>query len=363
MLQAQPAEHACVAALRRRYLTSVPAVLYRLPGTLGDLTSADWWAGLPRLQPGSASGSQAQESWHRHKLKKHISAMHQHLPAFFASLSSFTQSRDRQLLICGGSLPDIPVEPFPDPQVLHDSRDLTVSGRSSAEQYHRTTAFDTYCDQDGNFWYAMRCTLATYNKSPGRWSFTPDTSVRRPAPGLAEQLRCIFMAKQIPGLLAALQAGGCAAADPAQVDLEPLRRLLSKRVLVVQGPGAATSWSLQTEVGPAPSYRQAVCLNCSAFALHGACEHVHVAFLQHGHIPMGVAVVPHPDISAAKNQWCPPFFSQPPNACVPAVLNRIPNHPLVLKRSCLGLVWRRCGLFLRRSKWMLACLLLGICLR
>ncbi|CAK9075189.1 unnamed protein product [Durusdinium trenchii] len=90
----------------------------------------------------------------------------------------------------------------------------------SAEQYHSTTAFDTCCDQACNFWYATRHTLATQKKNGGHWILAPDASVRRLARGLAEQLRAVFKAKDMPNLLAARQSGGCAAAGPVQVDPE-----------------------------------------------------------------------------------------------------------------------------------------------
>ena len=82
MLSSNPPESACVDAMKRHYFTSVPASRFHLPDDEGHLICADWWSGVARLQPGSASGSQAQESWHRHKLKAYISNMRQQLPPF-----------------------------------------------------------------------------------------------------------------------------------------------------------------------------------------------------------------------------------------------------------------------------------------
>lgn len=79
--------------------------------------NADWWSGLPRLQ-------------HRHKLQSYIAEMRQQLPVFVALLSSFIQNCLRQLhcAFLGCPLSDVPVEPFPDPQVLHMSTSLTADG-------------------------------------------------------------------------------------------------------------------------------------------------------------------------------------------------------------------------------------------
>lgn len=131
-------EGSCATAFRQHYLTRASAVAFNVRGN-DDLTVADWWAGLRRLQPGSASGTQAQESWHRHALKKYIVDLRQDVGSFVASLSSFTSSRLQQLKLQSPLLPDVPVEPFPDKFVLEDSAALTKVGRSSACQYHRTS--------------------------------------------------------------------------------------------------------------------------------------------------------------------------------------------------------------------------------
>lgn len=148
------------------------------------------------MQPGSASGSQAQESWHRHKLKKYITELRQNVPAFVSSLESFTRSRLQQLCLAGASLPDLPVEPFPDKFVMYDSPALTALGRSSADQFHRIAAFDTFPDEFGNVWYCMRKTLTSYDQDSCKWTFTADCDVHSlghiPA-------HLVFVAMTLPG--------------------------------------------------------------------------------------------------------------------------------------------------------------------
>ena len=74
---------------------------------------ADWWHGLQRVQPGSASGTQSQEAWHRHKLKKRIGSLRQSLDALLKCLGEFTQSRLKDLQATEGELPDVPIETLP----------------------------------------------------------------------------------------------------------------------------------------------------------------------------------------------------------------------------------------------------------
>ena len=104
------------------------------------LLRADWWCGLQRVQhvqPGSASGTQAQKSWHRHKLKKYT-GLHTLLATFSTNLASFSSSRVQNLHVRGTPFSDIPQQPFPDRVLLYDSEMLIQQGRSSAHQFYRT---------------------------------------------------------------------------------------------------------------------------------------------------------------------------------------------------------------------------------
>ena len=135
-----------------------------------NLLLADWWHGAERLQPGSASGTQAQESWHTHKLKKRIGRLRQPIDALASSLQSLMQSRLKDLQARAGVLPDAPVEPFPDKYVLSDSNKLTSEGRTSAEQYFRSGAFDMWSDGDATTYYAVRRTHATFERESRGWA-------------------------------------------------------------------------------------------------------------------------------------------------------------------------------------------------
>ena len=196
----------------------------------------------------------------------------------------------QQLRLKGAKLPDTPTEPFPDKFVLDDSHRLTSLGCSSARQYYRTAAFDVFSDEAASVWYCMRQTLATYHQPDAKWSSTPDADVRRPPPGLAQQLRVLFLARDDPALFIGLKAVSCV--SDSLLHLEPLRKLLSKYVLVVRGPVAADFWQVQDMDGNAPPYRQAVCFNCTTFSLHGSCENVHAAWLHGGQLDSRAAHIP-----------------------------------------------------------------------
>ena len=124
--------------------------LVHLVGDASFIYLADWWYGAQRLQPGSCSGTQAQASWHKHKLKAYM-GLNASLPAFSEQLAKITSSRVKDLQASSQSLPDVPKEPFPDRAVLFDPPWLTKLGRSSADQYHRTGAYDVHEHEGSGF--------------------------------------------------------------------------------------------------------------------------------------------------------------------------------------------------------------------
>lgn len=98
------------------------------------------------------------------------------LPAFAEQLSKFTSSRLKNLKASSPTLPDVPHEPFPDRAVLFDAPWLTTKGRSSADQYHRTGAYDVF-ENEGSLFFAMPRTLARFDRATDEWIFTEDTSL------------------------------------------------------------------------------------------------------------------------------------------------------------------------------------------
>eukprot|EP00438_Fugacium_kawagutii_P010969 Skav217175 [mRNA] locus=scaffold5232:11304:13991:+ [translate_table: standard] len=243
--------------------------------------SADWWAGLQRLQPGSASGTQAQESWHRHKLKAYL-GLRSNLDSFGASLGKFTQSRLADLLTSETMLPDVPGEPFPDRALLYDSDVLTKQGRTSAHQFFRTKAFDVY-EHAGTVYVAMRKSLCTWDATTSKWTMTPDEAVPSVPPGLASGLARLTSARKTSHVVAELNALGLGE-DPFS-DVEQLVRFLANHVLVIVGPEAAQFWRSES-VPENLLHTQAVCGFCQEFCLHASCEHTHTAFLHLGSVSL-----------------------------------------------------------------------------
>jgi hypothetical protein len=239
---------------------------------------------LQRLQPGSASGTQAQESWHRWKLKKYM-GLRTNLSAFAQSLANFTKSRLMDLRGQGSCLPDMPPEPFPDKTVLWDSDALTRQGLSSADQFFRTQAWDRFDEEDGTSFLCMRRTLATYDHASNSWTKTSDNAVPCPSSGFAQAFANLVRANSEATLVIVRALISLGLAQPL-LDLEKLLKLLDSYVLVAIGPFASQFWQRGPAGAEANQHTQGFCAFCNGFCLHATCEHMHAAFLILGRLSL-----------------------------------------------------------------------------
>eukprot|EP00439_Symbiodinium_sp_Y106_P016405 s1248_g2.t1 len=258
LLAQEPREEKVVQRLQRFYFNKVSAQdakrLYGLQSWRGSpdyIWEAPWWAGPQRLQPGSASGTQAQESWHRHKLKKFLGNLRTSIPVL-------AQQTLSQLRLRGGSLPDAPTEPFPDKWVLEDSPALTRDGRTAATQFHSCKAFTTHSDSQTQYW-CLRRTLATYNADSGTWSRTPDESIPR-GEGLQASVSSRLLAARTEGALNAALQELCGTEN----DIQKVVRVLASHVLVALGSHARAHWRRSSTQGAVDQTSVDVMCNCSA---------------------------------------------------------------------------------------------------
>lgn len=209
-------------------------------GESGFLYSADWWSGVDRLQPVSASGTQAQESWHKCKLKAYL-GIRTALPTLFENFEQFTSSRLQDLRASNLALPDVPRVPFPDRRLLFDATWLTKEGRTSAHHFFRCKAYDTHEDGDMAF-FAMPQTLACYDAKAACWvAWSDEPPPRANLFQLASSLAALVKARSSADFSIAYQGLGLCP-NPQLKDLLPV---LSKHVLVVVGPYAQSFWRRQ----------------------------------------------------------------------------------------------------------------------
>lgn len=299
LLSQGPPERIAVQKLQSTYFLKIDAATacqqYQVLSWAGDadyLWIAAWWCGLQRLQPGSGSGTQPQESWHRHQLKNFCGSLRTSIPTLAKNLEKFTKCILEQLKMQGPTLPDVPTEPFPDKWLLYDSRALTAEGRTSASQYINCRAFARHSSANSQF-FSMRRTLATFNPEQKVWSRTPDSEVDVAGNLFAAELANLLLARDRDTLDSALRA---ICADPK--NLNSVVKALSSRVLVMVGSASRAYWRFSAQHAPeaqdsnVPRHSDAVCSFCLNFALHGTCEHTHVAFVETGHISLTKARMP-----------------------------------------------------------------------
>ena len=270
-------------ALQRHYFEQVPTdtvkEVYGVKSWPGDdagfAWSAPWWAGLDRLQPGSAAGSHAQESWHRWQLKAHIHNLYHTVRAFMDSLGAFCCDAISNMKDAKETLPDLPQEPWPDRVLLSDVGKLLTRGRSPASEYQRLKRFSKWVSSTGDTtYYAMRRNLLLWNGARGAWE--AERSPPEVPTAVAKHMALLFHADGRVALDAALVALGAAA--PVWSDFNGLLRILNRYVLVIHGESATKLWRMEGQSGPSPPTSQAVCVFCQVACLNAVCEHMYVAF-------------------------------------------------------------------------------------
>jgi hypothetical protein len=144
-------------------------------------------------------------------------------------------------------------------------------------------AFSAHVTQNAGRCYAMRSTLAQYDSEKNTWVATPDEQVSEVPVGLAARLSAVFSCRTTHDLTAALADVGVV--DPSTDNLKSLCRILSGHVLVLLGPAVGGLWRRHDQGrevdGNDPDlisqHTHALCTFCVGFALHGTCEHAHVA--------------------------------------------------------------------------------------
>ena len=113
--------HTLVESLKKHYFTQEDE----------DRLDSPFRTAPDRLQPGSGSGSQAQESWHRHRLRTAFGKKKLSIWEVLAGMEKLFQSRHRQLCSSRHELHDVPMGRYHEKylvqgQALEKARDFTA---------------------------------------------------------------------------------------------------------------------------------------------------------------------------------------------------------------------------------------------
>ena len=243
------------------------------PGSLDFVWYAHWWLGLQRVQPGTAGGSQAQESWHKNTLKAFIKHLRRAIPDFVQSLTRFCEARRRQLVSEDEQLVDIPPEPWP-VRNLMDSKKMFTQARSGSDDFIKADQMSRWDSPCGTIFFAMRHHQLAWDGD--RW-VRPSVALSTIPTDAAQYLGALLLARSE----AALQLGfaGLGATFPLGDDMQSFLRAYTRYVIVAAGPAASRFWQVHRpdEDSKVP-YTMTICGFCREFVSHLTCEHCHAAF-------------------------------------------------------------------------------------
>jgi hypothetical protein len=280
-----PHARACLVAAAQDAKTQ-----YDVIDWVGDSTFtwyAFWWVGYQRLQPGSASGSQAQEAWHR-ELKAHVGSLRKTIPDFCKALEIYCGFVLDQLSLTTDSFPDLPYEPFPDDLLLNADR-MEDLERTSAPEFLQDGCMSEWKAADGALYFAMRPRLHGWNALEQVWEKA--LGPRKVQAKAAQHMASFIEARTAAAISSSLVSLG--AHEPFGANMDNLRVAVSRHVVAVFGPAAARYWrqpsATSTDTSP---YGQALCGFCDEAALHCTCEHIHAGLLRQGILCSRVARTP-----------------------------------------------------------------------
>ena len=296
-------EHAALEYLRGTYFFKVPRDIaraqYRCTRAVteqpGDgLYCAYWWCSYARLQPGSASGSQALESFHAHEFRGSFvdpstgqQLGHLEPPLFLQALQETVIYQGRQLAKAG----DLFDRPNGTDPVTRNSDELRQLGRSTAlDLWAKSQSCENVIHQislpnlNGEAFVLPRSLLYTAN-GDGTWADVPEDKVILTA---VEARRCAAMAVENDGreliqmwrqIGILNQRRGEAGSD---FSFKVWKRFRYHHLAVLHGPFVEEMW--RTPTAGSPFY---LC-PCLPFALHGRCEHDQCIMAVQGHIDLRV---------------------------------------------------------------------------
>ena len=246
-------------------------------GDAGFLWSAAWWYGFERAQPGFASGSQAQEAWHK-QFKRYIKTMYLRIPDFVERLRGYCDILKGQVTINDPDLPDMPHEPWPD-DLLLNSEAMFRLGRTSALDYHKLGAYAVWEDRSPGHtttYFAMRRRLLVWDERTQ--TMVKAVEVKDVPAASAKLMAQLIKANTADGVSMALRALGASA--PLGEDMVSLYRTVSRYVVAIVGDQVQQHWRMVVpdSVG-AQAHCSALCGFCDEAALHSTCEHIYTGFL------------------------------------------------------------------------------------
>lgn len=284
-------ERKCVKVLLQHYFVKLPAACARethqLLGWGGEedwAICADWWCGPGRLQPGSASGSQAQESWHKNRLKAALTSLYMPVDALVERLKLFSAARYTKLCHQTGKLPDVPTEPFPDKYLL-DGVGLAKQQRTGPKEYYAQGAYASFRDpSDGTLYVAFRGSFWYWDTQEEDYRQIEEER-RQVSMSTLHLLVRMHKADNPDALLTCLRELGAPLAGdvPSRQELLQVQRVLRRHTLVIVGAEAERRWRMEPGPGQTGTmHTHGICTNCHAFCVWGVCEHLYAAFLTMG---------------------------------------------------------------------------------
>ena len=262
-----------------------------------------WRGSIDRCQPGSFSGTQSQEVWHKTRLRSCLTHIRRPVNEVIEGLENLFSSRLSQARLREGKMYDFPHGDW-SPYLKETCDKMLAYKDLVVQEEDATTGARFFCFRsETEDWSLCRhgldcgccCPMLTKYRRKAHVlmcslrynldSFTNDICFSvdnvipcrtKPSPDILSTLRRLFYASpgedvrdlllRLPGL-------------EAEADAVNVAHHLSRFVLTVYTPRASGLWRLPDDCyeGMTAAHTRVICWNCHQFAVGGACTHSYAA--------------------------------------------------------------------------------------
>eukprot|EP00435_Cladocopium_sp_Y103_P042063 s1470_g11.t1 len=212
---------------------------------------ASWRGSIDRCQPGSFSGTQSQEIWHKTRLRASLRHIRRPVDEVIEGLENLFSSRLQQARLREGKMHDFPHGQW-SPNLRETCDKMLTYGDLVVEEEDAATGAKFFC----------------FRSETEDWT--------KPSPDILSALRRLFYAspgEDVQDLL--LRLPGL----EAEADVVSVAHHLSRFVLTVYTPRASGLWRLPDDCyeGMTAAHTRVMCWNCHQFGVGGACVHSYAA--------------------------------------------------------------------------------------
>ena len=214
------------------------------PGS-AHVEDACWRTAPDACVGGSAAGTQPQETWHNHRLKKAVSKLNLQLDSLHEKLQEFFRSRSQEASKGTVGISDAP-DYCLEPALFEGSKALRCSGRTCSREFLKEEAMIVVKIDALNTIFVMRKSLLWKPEPNSEWMMTDDKFGGLTEDAASELLN-LYMAQTAAEAKGPMEKlGKLVGNERGRNKVQSMLRILDRWALVGLGPQFVRYWRLES---------------------------------------------------------------------------------------------------------------------